>query len=333
MESFQTKAVPCSCLVGLFLVVSARSGMAQTPTNAQRETEPLIQQGISERRNMHDDLALPIFRRALALSPSDPRVLAHLGLTEQAMGLWLDAEGHIRIALENAENTWIKSHATELKQALSIVENHLGWLEVSTDVPTGQVFLNGRKACSLPCQALRVVAGTNLIRVESEGRVAVERDLMVVAAAHFREFVALPEKQRVPAIPPASSAPLSTNARARPMLPDDPRRRTERGNDVGWAALGLGVIGLGVGAYMGWRTFDLKDHRDANCDAGRCNADAVAYDRQARSSAMWSNILLGAGLVSTGIGSYLLLTPTSGASMGTRGAWNGGVRLSWQGQW
>src|SRR5262245_3668291 len=69
------------------------------PVHAQvADAEKLMSSGIALRRDHKNAEALDLYRQAWALAPS-PRVQAHMGLAEQALGQWLEAERDIRAAL------------------------------------------------------------------------------------------------------------------------------------------------------------------------------------------------------------------------------------------
>ena len=62
------------------------------------EAEALASQGIELRRVHKNVEALEVFRRALSLS-STPRIRAHVGLAEQSVGEWVEAERDIGACL------------------------------------------------------------------------------------------------------------------------------------------------------------------------------------------------------------------------------------------
>src|SRR3982751_2270792 len=86
-------------LIAGALVGAARQARAD-------DAEPLIRRGIELRRAGRDAEALEQFRQANQLAPS-PRAAAQIGLAEQALGRWLDADGHLRAALAAPSDPWI----------------------------------------------------------------------------------------------------------------------------------------------------------------------------------------------------------------------------------
>jgi hypothetical protein len=77
---------------------------------------------------------------------------------------------------------------------------------------------------------------------------------------------------------------------------------------IGGAALvGAGVIGLGIGAYFGIDTFDLRDQRDAHCASTVCDAEGIRLHDDARRSATISTIGFAAGAIAVGVGAFLFV--------------------------
>src|SRR5262245_21211542 len=64
--------------------------------------DDLVKQGVEQRRQSHDQQALELFKRAYAIDPA-PRILAQIGFAEQALGVWADAETHLRTALARGD--------------------------------------------------------------------------------------------------------------------------------------------------------------------------------------------------------------------------------------
>lgn len=103
----------------------------------------------------------------------------------------------------------------------------------------------------------------------------------------------------------------------------------------GYVALGLGAVGLGVGAYFG---FKARSHaRDANdrCPDVACNDDAAfAAVDDGRSAARVANVATGVGLAFAVTGVVLVLTAPKGTSAGALvvspgvAAGGGAVRLT-----
>src|SRR5262245_38202257 len=69
--------------------------------------EAAIKRGIELRKKGDDEQALREFTQAYQLSKS-PRALAQMGVAEQALGRWVDAEVHVERALQASSDGWIQ---------------------------------------------------------------------------------------------------------------------------------------------------------------------------------------------------------------------------------
>jgi hypothetical protein len=119
-----------------------------------------------------------------------------------------------------------------------------------------------------------------------------------------------------PAAPPrplAASEPVIV--RASPPLEPERGSRT-----VGWALLGVGAVGLTVGAVAGILTVSAADRVRAECRAdGRCTEAGLDASSRGQTFEIVSPIALGVGAVAAGAGVWLLLTgrarPSSGVAV------------------
>src|SRR3954465_6608246 len=116
-----------ACVVALVLALP--SAAVAAPDHA---VDNAYHTGIELRRSGDNRGALREFRRAYAATPN-PRTLAQIGLAEQALGIWVEAETHIGEALKAVGDSWIVTNRTPLQQALLTVTSHLGTLEVECD--------------------------------------------------------------------------------------------------------------------------------------------------------------------------------------------------------
>jgi hypothetical protein len=271
---------PCpwilATLVGLALTTSAAPSRAQAT-----DAEALTTQGIALRRDHKNAEALETFRRAFALAPG-PRIQAHLGLAEQSVGQWLEAERDIRAALEAREDPWIVKNRDALEQAVRIVVGHLGWIDVQTAVPDAEIWLNGSQVTRrAPGEPIRVVAGTNVVEVRAPGYLPTMRTLLVLPNTRMTESFALsplpapPDREKAaieargPEAPSTVGPSTSTPGAAR--TPDaEPAKGLSPVVYVGLAVGGAGVlVGSVTGLLSLSRASKAKEgcHPDRSCDA------------------------------------------------------------------
>lgn len=163
---------------------------------AQEDPQTVVRRGIELRRQGEDQQALELFRRAWEASHR-PIALGQLALAEQAVGRWVTAEAHLREAMqEHADDDWVRRHRVELDDAYSVIQRHVGQLEVHVNVAGAHVAVNGTDVGVAPLPAaVYVEAGTAAVLVSANTYDSVRRDVHVPAGQLTRETVDL---QRTP---------------------------------------------------------------------------------------------------------------------------------------
>jgi hypothetical protein len=191
-----------SCWVG---PGSGRAEAAEPGAEEQGEQE-MLRRGVSLREQGKDLDALEVFRQAFERWKA-PKARAQMGLAEQALGRWVDAEAHLEEALAAAD-PWISGNRGTLEHALGVIRDRLGSLEVLCDVPAAaaaEVIVDGQARGKLPLdRPLRVAAGTVMVQVQGKGFAPVHRHVTVLAGQLGRESFVL-----VPVAPEAPAAPAS----------------------------------------------------------------------------------------------------------------------------
>ena len=101
---------------------------------------------------MHDDEgAAREFQKAYD-QVHTPRAAGQLGLAEQALGRWEDAERHVGEALHATGDAWVVKNRAILDEALGAIQGHLARVEVIGDPDGADVSVNGRLVGKLPLQ-------------------------------------------------------------------------------------------------------------------------------------------------------------------------------------
>ena len=155
------------------------------------------------------------------------------------------------------------------------------------------------------------------IRFESSGPVAVTplppvESLIPVSAA--TPPTALPAS---PSQTEASAPVQGVATQGSPPTPSSPGR----GRTVAYVVGGLGVGALIVGGVFGARANSKRHDSDKLCPQDQCSQAGLDLNDQAKTSARFADITIGAGLVSVAIATYLLLrSPKSEASPSTTSA-------------
>jgi hypothetical protein len=226
--------------VAILIATTMPSIAAAAP---QDEADALAAQGIELRRSGDDKGALPLFRKAHQLAPT-PRTAVQLGLVEQALGQWADAEEHLAEGLRSPRDPWIRKNRPVIDEQMRTVKGHIGSVEVTGDPAGAQVLVNGRSVGSLPlASAVRVSAGSVDVEVNAPGYARAFRTV-TVGAGQYQTVVIRLEK----AIEATSrTVPHPEAPKASPEPDVGPPRPWQR-----WAAIGAfagAAVGAGAGAY------------------------------------------------------------------------------------
>src|SRR5882757_9044773 len=199
-----------SCLAICVGLLAVRTALAAAPSE-DAEAEAHIARGRELRELRQDDAALAEFEVADRLHPT-PRSLVQIGLAKQALGRWLEAESTVSDALRAKTDPYIARWSATIEASLAQIRMHLGDLIVSGGPAGAEVWVEGRRAGTLPMVApLRVVAGTLALEVKLAGHYPAHRTVNVPATGLAREAVeltALPgavlDRLVIPAVPASS---------------------------------------------------------------------------------------------------------------------------------
>lgn len=291
------KPTPASLavLLGLSIVVAAARAAAQESP----DVEALIHEGRGLRDRREDAAALAVFERAWALAPT-PRVRAMIALAEFALGRWTDADAHLREALAHEADPWITRNRELLESSVRTVDGHLATLEVRTNVAGAELWVNDRRAASLPSAPLRLAPGTTVIEVRAAGHLTTRRTVTLEAGVPARETIDLVREPP----PPPRIAPVVV---VPPVVA--PRTVAPRPVHPGvWVTLGVGGAGLAASLVL----FGLREGAAAGCAVGadviEC-PDAASAERASTALTYHSamNVTLIAGAVVTAGGAAWLV--------------------------
>lgn len=231
----------------LLFVLAATLVFVPAPARADEldTAEAVIRRGVELRRQGEDERALQEFKKAYVASPT-PRVLAQMGLAEQALGRWVESEGHLLRALDSSSDPWIQKNLATLQDAVAAVAKHLGSIEVLGGPVGAEVRVQGVSIGRLPMEkAARVPSGDVVIEVRQPGYRTMSRTVNVAATEMARETMVLvpiaPKEDDPPSAPPVIVS-VNRPPPSRPAVEGSGWRRPTK-----WVAAGLGLVGLGVG--------------------------------------------------------------------------------------
>lgn len=246
----------------LTLALSMPPGLvasAATPTAA--ESERYLTKGVELRRQKRHAESLDAFRKAHELDPS-PRTLAQIGLAEQSLKRWVDAELHLTQALASSEYPWIAKNRQPLEQALSAVKSHVGQLAVVG--PRGaRVIVGEADSGTLPlANPVHVSEGPTSVRVQLDGYVPFERNLSVPGGGSLTIEATL--APLAPAEPAVGAAP----APAALSFDRDQPASGQTSRIVGWSLLGVSAAAIAAGVtflVLDGKETCSKPSPDARC--------------------------------------------------------------------
>lgn len=149
-----------------------------------------MERAIALRLSGHEEEALALFRDA-EKEKTSPRFLAQMALTEQSLGLWVDAEKHLERALASGEDVWIAKNQAALRGARDTIREHVGTLELRGDL-RGELRVDGRTVGGLPGSSpLRLQVGPHRVEVVHSEAYPFQRDVEIRAGQTARETIAL----------------------------------------------------------------------------------------------------------------------------------------------
>ena len=260
-------------MLAALTVLTLLAAQPTTGPSQGGEVDKLISRGIELREQGKDAEALDIFRRAYELSQGG-RALAQLALAEQALGRWVEAETHLRAALDTKQDKWIAANRQALEGAMQTIQQRLGSLEVVCSLPGAEVKVAGRLVGRCPLsEPARVVAGSVALEVTSEGYWPVSRSLLVPTGGVLREVVELaPKPVAERPAPPNAPTPVVVGVAPKPAVPPPDRGLPP----LFWVGTGAAAVGTGfaiggfAAAFSAVSDFDARPDCDPNAPLPSC---------------------------------------------------------------
>lgn len=320
------RALPFAAPLALAVLALAAAPGPAVAASPRSEAEAMTKQGIELRKNGDDQSALPLFVKAHQLAPT-PKTAVQLGLVEQALGRWTDAEEHLSEGLRSSRDPWIVKNRKAIDESLLTVKGQIGSVEVSGEPAGAEVVINGRNVGRLPlARAVRVNAGTVDVEVHAPGFPRGFRTVSVTGGQYQTVVIRL-EKPVTPAmvVPPPEEK--------RPGIVDRPEPTAARPWQR-WAAYGAfggAAVAAGLGTYGVLRHNERVDVFAQGCLEGpgggldkntmqpsaSCESLRGEYD-SARKLSIIGFVAAGA-LAATGV--VLLLTAPSTEPAAERVSW------------
>ncbi|WP_438021336.1 hypothetical protein WMF18_20660 [Sorangium sp. So ce315] len=186
-------------------------------------------------------------------------------------------------------------------------------LEVAQAAPGMAIMLNGQElsATAATGSGIPVDPGTATVEARAPGKQPWSQQVTLDPGPSTTR-VTIPPLADVAAAAPAGAPPPapppSTQARPEAAAPGAPRAGGNPMRTLGFVAGGVGLAGIGVGAVFGILTMQKAGDVEAGCSGNfGCSRADVEANENALTSAMVSNIAIGAGLACVGAGVVMVL--------------------------
>ncbi|MCC6645486.1 MAG: hypothetical protein IT374_07955 [Polyangiaceae bacterium] len=307
--------------------LSAAYPVAAAPSDADKaQARQLTQQGLDQLAKQDFSGAFQSFTKANKLY-SAPTV--ELGLARSAVKvgrLVLAQEVYQRLSREQlppgSPAAFVDAVRVAAKE-LAELAPRVPALTVQIVKPAGakepRVTVDGEPLSSAALGSPRPIdPGPHKVRAEADGMQAAEAEVIVAEGKRDASVTLTlqPLSGATPvAAPPAASPP--------PAAPPEPapasKGKTHPGAYVG---LGVGAVGVLVGAVFGLKAMGKKSDLNGACVDGKCPPSAEGTHDSFKSAATLSTIGFAVGVVGLGAGTYFLVngsTKGTGASAGVGG--------------
>jgi tetratricopeptide (TPR) repeat protein len=236
----------------LVLAVAGALLAAAGQANAE-DVQRLLRAGVKLRQQGRDREALATFQRAGEIQRL-PRVVAQIGLAEQALGLWPAAAEHVEEALAATSDEWIQKNRRALEQAFENIKGQVGRLEVWGSPDGAEVLVDGRSLGRLPgVKPLWVGVDPVRVTVRAGGFTKAVRTVAVPAGDLRREHFALRSLSLAApaATAVAADAGPAEGVRRRPVMEASTGDHDAEPASVTrrwwfWTAIAVVVVGTGV---------------------------------------------------------------------------------------
>jgi hypothetical protein len=320
--------------------VLASEGVAlAAPPDPAKDTGKRAEQIFHDAEKLFDEKRYPEACAAFEESQRlDPKLgtLLNLAFCHETMGKLATAWSEYNEAAvwasqrgQRDREEFARKRSTELARRLSRV-----LLELTPGTDPSSIEVDGE---ALPHEKwltpLFLDPGAHVIVVRAPGKKTQTIAVNAAEGVAAQTIRVAPFESEAPPVAPAPMPPREA-PRSEPPAPESAAPSSGR-RTVALVLAGIGVVGLGVGAYFGMRTLrDKSDAASGPCDASnRCTQQGVDELDQAHTFATVSTIGFGVGAAGLVAGAILWFTDSQGQASGQArvlpmlGAHEGGLAL------
>ncbi len=279
-----------SCVLASAIVTLPGAALAKgAPTAKQAEKE-----GQKAEKQGNLDEAKSAYEKALELEDK-PGTRLRLAAIEEKLGHFVEASEHLKVALAVKKLGGVQR--AKAKKQLASLEKRTP--TITFDLPQGfdgTVKLNGQELSKDALGgAVPANPGKHEVRAEAEGM------------KPYTESIELAEKDRKNLSVLMTELPTSAPADS-DGAPGDSPKKSGGSKTLAYVALGVGVVGVGVGAFMGLQAKSTKSELDSKCKNGVCGDDQQDLYDKGKTQAGIATVGFIVGAVGIGAGTVLLLT-------------------------
>ena len=204
------------------------------------------------------------------------KVLGNLGLCALKLERDQEAVQYYEQYLEKGRSEIVTEERNAIEQDLMLLKGNLATVRLTSPVQDLKL-VDQRAGSSVPAQPYALQAGTLELRLRAgnhtitamSGDRRLTWDIVLEPKSQAEHVFDFDAPEKAPA-----AAPIASAAKVGSPAATDADRPVPAGSGlrmVGYAAIGLGAVGVGVGGYFAWQSSDYSSKADA----------AFACDRQA----------------------------------------------------
>ena len=288
----------------LALVVATAPAAAQALSEVERaQAEALFQEGKKLLAQGKVSEACEKLAASYRLDRAGGTIL-NLALCHEQEGRTASAWAEFKEALALAKAARRRDREKIASDHIAVLEKKLSHLVIKVapgaDVEGLEVTLDEnairKEGWGIPIPA---DPGARKVAAVAPGRKAWEKQVEVGEAKDVE--VVVPVLEKLPEPPPEK--PKGAGGGPAPVEEGGPTWM----RPAGFVALGLGVVGLGVGGYFGMRAVSLGDEAKVGCPGNQCNEAGWEAFNDGRSAATAANVLIGVGAGLAVVGTVMVL--------------------------
>jgi hypothetical protein len=188
--------------------------------------------------------------RTILRETSETCALTRLALAEARFERWVEAEEHLRQALQQPDDAWVRQNLRRLQASLREVQRRLGSLQVRCGAPGASLRVDDHPVRLPMLQPMRLAVGTHQIRIEAPGHIAHEAAIEIAPEVESTTLLSVVLARETPSLHALLPAPL-------------PPPRVFSPGAVPWVLVGFGAASTIAGVVLATTRSTSSDTLDA----------------------------------------------------------------------